>query len=95
MSLKLSKCKFAQRGCEWLGHKTTSTGITPLVRKTEPIEALTPPRTLTQLKLFMGSIPSLHNYLPALAESSAPLRPLLSRVMNTFGLPNARMRLKI
>ena len=79
MSLKLSKCKFAQRGCEWLGHKITSTGITPLVRKTEPIEALTPPRTLTHFKSFIGSTHSLHNYLPALAESSAPLRPLLNR----------------
>ena len=37
MSLKLTKCKFAQRECEWLGHKITHTGITPLVRKTEPI----------------------------------------------------------
>ena len=27
----------------------------------------------------MGSIHSVHKYLPALAESSAPLRPLLSR----------------
>ena len=80
MSLKLSKCKFAQRDCEWLGHKITSTGITPLVRKTEPIEALTPPRTLTQLKSFMGSIHSLHKYWPALAESSVPLRPLLSKI---------------
>ena len=79
MSLKLTKCKFAQREFEWLGHKITSTGITPLVRKTEPIEALTPPRTLSQLKSFMGSIHSLHKYLPALAESSAPLRPLLSK----------------
>ena len=34
MSLKLTKCKFAQRACEWLGHKITSTGITPLLRKT-------------------------------------------------------------
>ena len=30
-------------------------------------------------KSFMGSIHSLHNCLPALAETSAPLRPLLSR----------------
>ena len=75
----MTKHKFAQRECEWLGHKITSTGITPLVRKTEPIEALTPPRTLSQLKSFMGSIHSLHKYLPALAESSAPLRPLLSK----------------
>ena len=79
MSLKLTKCKFAQRECEWLGHKITSTGITPLVRKPDPIQALTPLRTLTQLKSFMGSIHSLHKYFPALAELSAPLRPLLSK----------------
>ena len=67
MELKLSKSKFAQRECEWLGHRITPTGITPLVRKTAPIEALNPPRTLLQLKSFMGSTHSLHKYMPALA----------------------------
>ena len=57
MSLKLTKCQFLRRECEWLGHKIT----------------------VSQLKSFMGSIHSLHKYLPALAESSASLRPLLSR----------------
>ena len=79
MSLKLTKCSFAQKECESLGHEITSTGVTPLIRKTEPIEVLKPPRTLTQLKSFIGSMHSLHKCLPALAESSAPLRPLLSR----------------
>ena len=79
MSLKLTKCNFAQQECKWLGHKITHTGVTPLIRKTEPIEALKPPRTLTLLKSSMGSIHSLHEYLPALAEFSAPLRPLLSQ----------------
>ena len=79
MSLKLTKCQFARRECEWLGHKITRTGITPLVRKTEPIKSLKAPKTVSQLKSFMGSIHSLHKYLPALAESSASLRPLLSR----------------
>ena len=72
IALKLCKCKFAQRECEWLGHRITPTGITPIVRKTAPIEALNLPRTLSQLKSFMGSIHSLHKYMPA------PLRPLLS-----------------
>ena len=79
MSLKLTKWKFAQRECERLGHKITPTGNTPLMRKTEPIEALKLPRIRTQLKSFMASIHSLHKYLPALAESSSPLRPLLSK----------------
>ena len=60
MSLKLTKCQFARRGCEWLGHKITRTGITPLVRKAEPIESLKAPKTVSQLKSFKGSIHSLH-----------------------------------
>ena len=59
MSLKLTKCQFARRECEWLGHKITRTGIAPLVRKTEPIESLKRPKTVSQLKSFMGSIPQL------------------------------------
>ena len=51
--------------------------MTPLKRKTSPIDALAAPKTVTQLKSFMGSIHSLHKYLPAIAEMSAPLRPLL------------------
>ena len=52
LSLKLSKCTFAQKDCEWLGHKFTQTGIIPLVQKTEPIESLKPPRTLSQPNLL-------------------------------------------
>ena len=79
MSLKLTKCQFARKESKWLGHKITCTRITPLIRKTEPIESLKAPKTVSQLKSFMGSNHSLHKYLPALAESSASLRPLLSR----------------
>ena len=66
MSLKLTKCNFAQTVCEWLGHKFTSTGVTTLIRKTEPTETLKPPRSLSQLNSFMGSTYSLHIYLLAL-----------------------------
>ena len=79
MKLKLEKCKFARTECEWLGHRITKPGITPLVRKTDPIDQLAAPRSLSQLKSFMGSIHSLHKYRPSLAECSVPLRPLLSQ----------------
>ena len=79
ISLKLPKCEFAKRECELLGHRKTEMGVTPLKRKTSPIDALTAPKQVTQLKSFVGSIHSLHKYLPAIAESSAPLRPLISK----------------
>ena len=75
MSLKLINCQFARKECEWLGHKKRCTGITPLFR----IESLKALKSVSQLKLFKGSIHSLHKYLPALAELSASLRPFLSR----------------
>ena len=65
--------------CNWLGHKITSTVVTPLVRKTEPIKSLKPPRTLLQLKSSMGSIHYIQKEIPVLAENSAPLRSLLSK----------------
>ena len=79
LALKLEKCQFAKNECEWLGHRITNSGITPMVRKTDPIDKLAAPRTLSQLKSFMGSTRSLHKYLPSLAETSAPLHPLLSK----------------
>ena len=79
ISLKLINCEFAKRECEWLGHHITETGVTPLKRKTSPIDALATPKIVTQLKSFMGSTHSLHKYLPATAEMSAPLRPLISK----------------
>ena len=79
MALNLEKCKFARNECEWLGHRIPNSGITALVRKTNLIDNLVSPKSLSQLKSFMGSIHSLHKYLPALAEYSAPLRPLLSK----------------
>ena len=50
-----------------------------MARKTDPNDQSAAPKSLSQLKSFMGSIHSLHNYLPALAEYSAPLRPFLSK----------------
>ena len=36
--LKLEKCKYTIKECEWLAHRITTFGIKHLVRKTEPID---------------------------------------------------------
>ena len=70
MALKLEKYKFERNECEWLDHRITNSGITPLARKMDPIDKLASPKSLSQLKFFMGSIHSLHKFLPALATAS-------------------------
>ena len=81
VSLKLRKCEFAKTECEWLG-------LAPLVRKTQAVEDLKTPKSRKQLKSLMGSMHSLHKFLPTLAEVSAPLRPLLSQNNHFVWLPN-------
>ena len=76
MSLKLKKYKFAQRECEWLGKKKTHGSNTGTHRVVE-----TAPYIIS-MEIVYGSIHSPNKYLPALAGSSAPLRPLLSKNNN-------------
>ena len=78
MAPKLEKCKVAMKECEWLGQRTTNSSMTSLVRKTNPIDKLDP-LNRCHFKYFMSSIHSLHKHLQALAECSAPLRPLLRK----------------
>ena len=91
-----------ERDCECLEHQIRSTGVIPLVRVTEPIQfprtvsaprTVKTPRTVSQLKPFMSSTHGLHKYLPALAESSALLRPLVSWKMNIIGHWSVKKRL--
>ena len=64
---------------EWLGFKITPHGVTPLITKTEALQKLDIPKTLKQLRSFMGSIHHLIKFIPHLAEISEPLRPLLKK----------------
>ena len=52
LALKLEKCAFFQPEVNWLGHKLTIT-------KTEAILKLQHPKSLKQLRSFMGSINNL------------------------------------
>ena len=67
---------------EWLGFTITPQGTTPLIAKTEAIMKLEHPKTLKQLRSFMGSIHHLKIFIPKLAELTEPLRPLLKKQDN-------------
>ena len=77
LAISLEKCKFACKQIDWLGFNINSEGTTPLTKKTEAIEKLSPPIPFKQLNSFMGSIYHLTRYIPILAQVAAALRPLL------------------
>ena len=79
LAISLQKCEFAKQEIEWLGFKITPHGVTPLITKTEALQKLDIPKTLKQLRSFMGSIHHLIKFFPHLAKISEPLRPLLKK----------------
>ena len=71
--------RIRKRKNTWLGFKVIPNGVTPTKSKFNAIISLEPPKTLKQLRSFMGCIHQLKKFLPNLAEMSEPLRPLLSK----------------
>ena len=79
LAISLQRCEFAKSTKEWLGFKIIPHEVTPLIAKTGALQKLDPPRTLKQLRSFMGSIHHLTKLIPNLAERLEPLRPLLKK----------------
>ena len=79
LGLKLEKCAFFQSEVNWLGHKLTSEGITLQITKTEAILKLQHPKSLKQLRSFMGSINHLSKFIPNAASLTDKLRSLLRK----------------
>ena len=77
LALNLEKCAFFQSEVNWLGHKLTSEGITPKILKTEAILKLQHPKSLKQLRSFMGSINHLSKFTPNASSLTDKLRALL------------------
>ena len=79
LAISLQNCEFAKQTIECSGFKITPYGVTPLIKinkKTEALQKLDPPKTIKQLRSFMGSIHHLIKFIPSLADISEPLRPL-------------------
>ena len=79
LAIKLQNCEFAKKEITTLGFQITPSGITPTKKNSESINKLESPKTLKQLRSFMGCIHHLIKFTPRLAELSEPLRPLLSK----------------
>ena len=78
-AINLQRCEFAKEQIIWLGFVVTPSGVTPTEQKCDSIINLANPKTLKQLRSFMGRIHHLKNFIPNLARLSEPLRPFLSK----------------
>ena len=79
LRINLSKCHFAKHQMNWLGFTFSQSGVKPIESKTAAIAEIKAPKTLKQLRSFLGSVHHLSKFIPNLAKICHPLRPLLKK----------------
>ena len=76
LALKKSKCEIFKQQVNWLGHHLSESGVSPKFTKTEAILNLNPPKSLKQLRSFLGSINHKAKFIPNAESLTEKLRPL-------------------
>ena len=76
-ALKLSKSKFSVNQLTWLGYDINQDGYSLTFSKIEAIQSLKPPRTLKQLRSFMGTLNHLQSFIPDLHTHTVHLQASL------------------
>ena len=77
-TLNKAKCEFSKETIIFLGHVVGKQGVSSDPEKIRAIVEMEAPKTLKELRRFMGMANQLGKFSPKLAECSQPLRELLS-----------------
>ena len=78
-TVKASKCHWCKKQAPWLGHIIIPTGILPNPEKIKPILELEFPRTITELRSFIGMVNFYRAFWKGRADIMAPLTALSGR----------------
>ena len=77
VKLKAKKCHLFQRETTYLGHVISHEGVKCEQKKVEAVQAWHPPRTLKQLRSFLGMVCYYSKFINNFAQVSLPLYSLL------------------
>ncbi len=78
VTLNTEKCEFRKTEVKFLGHLVDNNGIRADPDKTAALHKMEPPKSVTEVRRFLGMANQLGKFSPRLAEISQPLRELLS-----------------
>ena len=78
VTLNPSKCEFSKTRIKFLGHIIDRTGVRADPDKTKAIMSMEAPKSVTDLRRFLGLVNQLGKFSPNIAELTQPLRELLS-----------------
>ena len=78
LRLKPSKCEFFKSKVSYLGHIVSKKGIEMDPKKIEAIEKWPIPRTVTEVRSFLGFTNYYRKFIPRYAQVAKPLNQLVS-----------------
>jgi len=78
LALNLSKCVFAVPELDFLGHRLSATGVTPLRDNVQVILDFPQPEDIKSLQRFLGMINFYRRFLPGVARTLQPLTAALA-----------------
>lgn len=77
VTLNVEKCEFGKSKINFLGYQVSSEGISPTKERTETIANYPKPKTVAELRRFLGMLNFYRDCLPHQAEMQAPLNTYL------------------
>ena len=72
--INLEKCVFGARTIDFLGHRVTAEGVSPLPNHVKAVTDFPRPATVKELQGFLGLINFYRWFIPAAAAILKPLR---------------------
>ena len=79
LTLNVKKCLFAADSVKYLGHLVTAEGLSPNPEKVQDIVNFPIPKTISQLRGFLGLASFYRRFVPSFANISRPLVNLLKK----------------
>lgn len=77
IGINIQKCEFGKQEVNYLGYKVSTNGIQPLDEKVEAISTYPKPKTIEELRRFLGLINFYRDFLPQQAQKQRELNNLL------------------
>lgn len=71
--VRRDKCQFGVTSVEFLGHRISPTGVSPLPSKVKAVAQFPQPTTIKGLQEFVGMVNYYHRFLPNIAQIMEPL----------------------
>ena len=80
LKIEAEKCQFFQSRVKYLGHVVSAEGVATDPAKTEAVLQWPTPRTLKDLRSFLGFASYYRWFVPGFAQTAAPLHKLVAEI---------------